>query len=108
MKLTLKTAAMGGAIMLAGPAMAQDTAEEAPPPAPSEIPPATIDSDGDGTADAWDQRGDGRADTWDTDGDGVPDTYDQDGDGLPDGAEEAPEGPEADTESEAEEEPEGR
>ncbi|MEM8826062.1 MAG: hypothetical protein AAF205_08945 [Pseudomonadota bacterium] len=61
-------AALGGA-----PVMAQDA-----PPAP------TMDSDGDGTPDAWDRDGDGRADAWDTDGDGSPDVLDQDGDGNPD------------------------
>ena len=46
--------------------------------------PATIDSNGDGTPDAWDTNGDGRADAWDTNGDGKPDTVDADGDGKPD------------------------
>ncbi|WP_156313540.1 hypothetical protein [Erythrobacter sp. SG61-1L] len=56
--------------------------------------PPTIDSNGDGTADAWDLNGDGKpdawdsdgnrlADTWDTDADGTPDAWDRDGDGAP-------------------------
>ncbi|MGB7405175.1 MAG: hypothetical protein WA906_05760 [Pacificimonas sp.] len=54
------------------------------PAAAQDTPPATIDSDGDGTPDAWDRDGDGRPDAWDTDGDGQPDILDQDGDGEPD------------------------
>lgn len=54
-------------------------------PAPSN-PAATIDSNGDGTMDAWDQRGNGKADTWDTNGDGQPDAVDADGDSQPDPA----------------------
>ncbi len=55
----------------------------------------TIDSNGDGTADAWDLNGDGKpdawdsdgnklADKWDTDANGTPDAWDNDGDGAPD------------------------
>lgn len=80
-KNLMKSVLFGGAVLLAAPLAAQDT--EAPPPS-GEIPPATIDTDGDGVMDAWDQRGDGRADTWDTDGDGRPDAIDRDGDGQPD------------------------
>ena len=50
----------------------------------SEIPAPTIDSDGDGTMDAWDRSGDGQADAWDSNGDGQPDLLDDDGDGQPD------------------------
>ncbi|MEO9912291.1 hypothetical protein [Parasphingorhabdus sp.] len=50
----------------------------------SEIPAPTIDSNGDGTMDAWDRSGDGRPDAWDSDGDGRPDLLDDDGDGKPD------------------------
>lgn len=50
----------------------------------SEIPAATIDTDGDGIMDAWDRSGDGTPDAWDTDGDGQPDALDNDGDGKPD------------------------
>lgn len=99
----LMTSAMAGTALLAAPAFAQDTGMETMPapdetpavspyqdpatseaPAPTEAPPATIDTNGDGTMDAWDQRGDGKADTWDTDGDGLPDAVDNDGDGQPD------------------------
>lgn len=85
-KFPLITAAIAASGLMAVPALAQDTppadsTEAAPESAP---PPPTIDSDGDGTMDAWDQRGDGKADSWDTDGDGAPDTFDQDGDGAPD------------------------
>ena len=41
-----------------------------------QVPRATMDSNGDGTADAWDRNGDGTADAWDTDGDGKPDKAD--------------------------------
>ena len=57
-----------------------DTAAETEMPAL----PATIDSDGDGVADAWDRNSDGSADAWDTNGDGKPDLFDDDGDGKPD------------------------
>ncbi|MCB2077054.1 MAG: hypothetical protein KDE55_05070 [Novosphingobium sp.] len=68
---------------------AQAFATEAVPAsgeAESDMPtlPPTIDTDGDGTADAWDRNNDGRADAWDTDGDGKPDVFDDDGDGKPD------------------------
>jgi len=49
-----------------------------------EIPPPTIDTDGDGKPDAWDRDGDGAPDAWDTNGDGRPDQLDNDGDGKPD------------------------
>lgn len=86
-KLPMIAAAFGAAILIAAPGFAQDTspetdaAETAPAP---EAAPATIDTDGDGTMDAWDQRGDGKPDSWDTDADGAPDAFDQDGDGAPD------------------------
>ncbi|MEP2989286.1 MAG: hypothetical protein ABJN65_10835 [Parasphingorhabdus sp.] len=50
----------------------------------SEIPAPTIDTNGDGTPDAWDRSGDGKPDAWDTNGDGRPDLLDDDGDGQPD------------------------
>ncbi len=50
----------------------------------SEIPAPTIDTNGDGTADAWDRSGNGQPDAWDTDGDGKPDLLDDNGDGKPD------------------------
>lgn len=78
----LGAALFAGAI-LSTPAVAQSEGE-APPPEEQAIPEPTIDTDGDGTPDAWDQRGDGRADSWDMDGDGRPDVFDQDGDGQPD------------------------
>lgn len=85
-KLPLLAAALAATGFVAAPAIAQETppadaTEAAPEAAPA---PPTIDTDGDGTMDAWDQRGDGKADSWDTDGDGAPDTFDQDGDGAPD------------------------
>ncbi len=90
-KLPMIAAAFGAATLMAAPSFAQDAGAEAPDegaaaetaPAP-EAAPATIDTDGDGTMDAWDQRGDGKPDSWDTDGDGAPDAFDQDGDGAPD------------------------
>lgn len=48
----------------------------APAMAQNETPPATIDTNGDGVADAWDRNGDGEPDAWDTDGDGKPDLFD--------------------------------
>ncbi len=50
----------------------------------SEIPAPTIDTDGDGKADAWDRSGNGQPDAWDTDGDGKPDLLDDNADGKPD------------------------
>lgn len=50
----------------------------------AEVPAATIDSNGDGTTDAWDRNEDGQADAWDSNGDGKPDLADNDGDGQPD------------------------
>lgn len=52
----------------------------------TEVPPATIDSDGDGKADAWDRDANGKADAWDKNADGKPDAFDNDGDGAPDPA----------------------
>ncbi|QLC25016.1 hypothetical protein HFP57_08250 [Parasphingopyxis algicola] len=49
-----------------------------------QVPPPTIDTNGDGTPDAWDRDGDGRPDAWDRDGDNMPDMVDDDGDGEPD------------------------
>ena len=49
-----------------------------------DFPAPTIDTDGDGTMDAWDRTGDGEPDAWDSDGDGQPDLLDNDGDGEPD------------------------
>ncbi|MEO1044828.1 MAG: hypothetical protein AAFX04_05250 [Pseudomonadota bacterium] len=56
------------ASLAAAPAVAQD-----------DYPPATIDTNGDGVADAWDRDGDGQPDAWDTDADGKPDLFEQDG-----------------------------
>lgn len=53
-------------LVVAVPATAQD-----------EYPPATIDTNDDGVADAWDRNGDGAPDAWDTDGDGRPDLFDE-------------------------------
>jgi len=50
----------------------------------AEIPAPTIDTNGDGKADAWDRSGNGKPDTWDTKGDGKPDIWDRSGDGKPD------------------------
>lgn len=93
----IRTATIAAAFpMAAGLAMAQDSmmpegdamtppAEEAMP-ADATNPPATMDSNGDGTMDAWDRDADGTADAWDTTGDGAPDAVDDDGDGQPDAA----------------------
>lgn len=81
--------------LAATPALAQNTMQETPAsptteapasetPAPGaeapatadQAPPATLDSNGDGTMDAWDRNNDGKADAWDTDGDGKPDKAD--------------------------------
>ncbi|MEM9500796.1 MAG: hypothetical protein AAF941_03005 [Pseudomonadota bacterium] len=82
--------ALSGGLLITVPTSAQDTDPNAEAPPPAEVPPATIDTDGDGVMDAWDQRGDGQPDTWDTDGDGIPDAVDQDGDGQPDAPGTAP------------------
>lgn len=47
------------------------------------FPAATIDTNDDGAADAWDLDGDGKPDVFDTTGDGKPDQADRDGDGTP-------------------------
>jgi hypothetical protein len=49
-------------------------------------PAATIDTNNDGKADAWDRDGNGAADAWDKNGDGRPDAFDDNGDGKPDPA----------------------
>jgi hypothetical protein len=51
---------------------------------PTPIPPATIDTNGDGKADAWDRDANGMPDAWDVNGDGQPDQLDNNGDGKPD------------------------
>ncbi len=48
--------------------------------------PATLDTNNDGKADAWDRDSNGTPDAWDKDGDGKPDKFDDDGDGKPDNA----------------------
>lgn len=48
--------------------------------------PATLDTNNDGKADAWDRDSNGTADAWDTNSDGKPDKFDDDGDGKPDKA----------------------
>jgi hypothetical protein len=53
-------------------------------------PAATIDTNADGKADAWDRDGNGSADAWDTNADGKPDKYDTNGDGKPDSDSPAP------------------
>ena len=50
----------------------------------AEIPPPTIDSNGDGQPDAWDRDANGVPDAWDTNADGQPDELDNNGDGKPD------------------------
>jgi hypothetical protein len=85
--------AIFGTLIAAGalavtPALAQEMTPDAPaaptqeapateaPAGDSQVPPATLDSNGDGTMDAWDRNNDGKADAWDTDGDGKPDKAD--------------------------------
>ncbi|MEW4466235.1 hypothetical protein AB1K62_00195 [Parasphingorhabdus sp. JC815] len=84
-KLPMIAAAFGAATLIAAPSFAQDVPEESAAEEAAPVgAPATIDTDGDGKMDAWDQRGDGKPDSWDTNGDGSPDAFDQDGDGAPD------------------------
>ncbi len=66
----LLAATIGTAMLITAPVFAQDATEA---PSESSPPPATIDTDGDGVMDAWDQRGDGQPDAFDQDGDGAPD-----------------------------------
>jgi hypothetical protein len=66
-------------------AAAQDTAA-APDPAQDSATPATLDTNNDGKADAWDRDSNGTADAWDSNDDGKPDQFDDDGDGKPDAA----------------------
>ena len=58
---------------------AHATEPESPEDMQPEIPAATIDSDGDGTMDAWDSDANGQPDLLDTDGDGRPDQPEDDG-----------------------------
>jgi hypothetical protein len=85
MKNTFFGALIAAGALAATPALAQEMAPEAPvteAPAPDagmpaeQAPPATIDTTGDGVADAWDRNGDGQPDAWDTNGDGQPDKAD--------------------------------
>jgi hypothetical protein len=63
----------------------QETAVAKPAdPANEAASPATLDTNNDGKADAWDRDGNGAADAWDTNADGKPDKFDDDGDGKPD------------------------
>ena len=70
----------------------QAAAPTVPPAEPStaaatvDFPAATIDTNSDGTPDAWDLNGDGKADVFDTTGDGKPDRADRDGDGTAESA----------------------
>ena len=76
---TIGTLALAG-LMAAAPALAQDQAASEPTDQSDEmeattdqVPAPTIDSDSDGTPDAWDRDGDGQPDQADNDGDGKPD-----------------------------------
>jgi len=87
---TFGTLIMAGALASA-PALAQDTGAQdtgatgaTAQTEDQSVPPATIDTNGDGKADAWDRDGNGQPDAWDTDGDGAPDKVDDNGDGQPD------------------------
>ncbi len=55
-----------------------------PAPLGPRNPPPTLDTNGDGIADAWDRDADGLPDAWDLDGDANPDALDNNGDGEPD------------------------
>lgn len=88
MKNTIIGTLIAAGALAATPALAQEMTPDAPaaptqeapaaeaPAGDSQIPPATLDSNGDGTMDAWDRNNDGKADAWDTDGDGKPDKAD--------------------------------
>lgn len=67
-----------------GAVHAAEPAKPVKPEMEKPIPPPTIDSNGDGKADAWDRDANGKADAWDSNGDGKPDQFDNDGDGKPD------------------------
>lgn len=61
------------------------TGKKAEPMADKKLPPpATIDSNKDGKADAWDRDANGIPDAWDVNDDGKPDLLDNNGDGKPD------------------------
>jgi hypothetical protein len=72
------------ALSLTMPAFASISAGDMEEKTRAEIPPPTIDSDGDGKMDAWDRDANGVADAWDTNADGKPDKMDNNGDGKPD------------------------
>lgn len=82
LRFATKAAALALAPFAFGVAHAQDTA--AAPESATAAP--TLDSNGDGKADAWDRDGNGKPDAWDTNADGKPDAFDADGDGKPDAA----------------------
>ena len=80
-----------GKLILGGAALAvialfSTRALAEPPTAATKPNPPTIDSNGDGKADAWDRNADGKADAWDANGDGKPDSWDDDFDGVADPA----------------------
>jgi hypothetical protein len=74
-------AASPDAAAAAGPDRSAGAAPSAGSPGP-----ATLDTNNDGKADAWDRDSNGTADAWDKNGDGKPDAFDDDGDGKPDKA----------------------
>lgn len=77
------------ALALAMPAAA-NAGEKMGAKTKQEIPPPTIDTNGDGKPDAWDRDANGVPDAWDTNGDGKPDKLDNDGDGRPDKSKKSP------------------
>lgn len=87
--ISLFGTAAAAAVLVAAPALAQEQPADgaATDHSAHETPAPTLDSDSDGTPDAWDRDGDGTADAWDEDGDGAPDAVDDDGDGEPDAPE---------------------
>jgi hypothetical protein len=67
-------------------AQAEPVPAAAAPAKEEQIPPPTMDTNGDNKPDAWDRDANGAPDAWDLDGDGKPDALDNDGDGKPDPA----------------------
>lgn len=70
----------------AAPAEATSGVDSQATPGRSAETPATLDTNNDGKADAWDRDSNGTADAWDSNSDGKPDQFDDDGDGKPDKA----------------------
>ncbi len=81
---TLLASAVALSALAASPTLAFEQKAGAKQSQKKVLAPPTIDTNGDGKADAWDRDKNGKADAWDVNNDGKPDLFDDDGDGRPD------------------------